>query len=100
MSTEVEQLRRWKAEALPVIAGLQEVGRALGLRLGTQITGRDAVDAALDLRNKRDRATEQLATARRAVADEVANLADDGARLSHGVVRRLEAVLEVTRDGA
>jgi hypothetical protein len=50
----VERLERWKAEALPVIAGLQEVGRALGLRLGEQITGRAAVDAALDLRNERD----------------------------------------------
>ena len=49
---EVHSLRRWKAEALPVMDGLQELGGALGLPLGTRITGREAVDAALDLRNR------------------------------------------------
>jgi hypothetical protein len=47
----VEQLRRWKAEALPVIAGLQDLGRALGLGLGVQITGPVAVEAARVLRS-------------------------------------------------
>lgn len=36
---QVESLERWKAEALEVISGLQELGRALGLPLGVQITG-------------------------------------------------------------
>jgi hypothetical protein len=49
---EVRQLRQWKAEALPVMDGLQKLGGALGLPLGSRITGREAVDAALDLRNK------------------------------------------------
>lgn len=48
---EAERLRRWKDEALPVLDGLQELGGALGLPLGSRITGRQAVDAALDLRN-------------------------------------------------
>ena len=51
-SGEVERLRQWKAEALPVLDGLQEVGRALGTPLGQRITGRESVDLALDLRNR------------------------------------------------
>ena len=52
---EVAHLRRWKAEALPVMSGLQELGRALGVGLGKSITARESVDLALDLRNDRDR---------------------------------------------
>lgn len=70
---ELDQLRRWKAEALPVIAGLQEVGRALGLRLGENITGRIAVDAALDLRNA---ATSERERAQTAVVDVLEPLID------------------------
>jgi hypothetical protein len=51
---ERDQLRRWKDEALPVIAGLQELGRALGLRLGVTITGPEGVKAAEELRAERD----------------------------------------------
>lgn len=36
----------------------------------------------------------RLAGVRRVLDDESANLADDGARLSHSVVRRIEAVLD------
>lgn len=36
---EVERLSRWKGEALPVMDGLQELGRALGLPPGARITG-------------------------------------------------------------
>lgn len=43
---ERDRLQRWKDEALPVIDGLQELGRALGLRLGTSITGPEAIKAA------------------------------------------------------
>ncbi len=42
---EVERLTRWKAEALPVIGGLQELGSALGLPLGERITGPAALEA-------------------------------------------------------
>lgn len=49
---ERDRLAKWKQEALEVISGLQEVGKALGIRPGVQITGREAVDAALDLRNQ------------------------------------------------
>jgi hypothetical protein len=43
---DLGKLRRWKAEALPVLAGLQELGEALGLPLGTRITGQEAAKAA------------------------------------------------------
>lgn len=46
LADEVERLRRWKAEALPVIDGLQDVGHALGLPLGTRITGPEAAEKA------------------------------------------------------
>jgi hypothetical protein len=49
---EVRNLRRWKEEALPVLAGMQELGTALGLRLGTQITGPEAVEAASALHQR------------------------------------------------
>ena len=35
---EIARLSRWKEEALPVLDGLQEIGRALGLPLGERIT--------------------------------------------------------------
>lgn len=49
---EVERLTRWKSEALPVLDGLQELGKALGLPLGERITGPAALAAveALKLR--------------------------------------------------
>lgn len=57
---EAERLTKWKTEALPVLTGLQELGRALGIGLGKRITSRDAVDAALDLRNERDKALAEV----------------------------------------
>ena len=36
---QVESLERWKVEAIEVMSGLRELGRALGLGLGVQITG-------------------------------------------------------------
>ena len=36
---QVERLEHWKAEALEVMSGLRELGKALGLGLGVQITG-------------------------------------------------------------
>jgi hypothetical protein len=51
---ERDRLQRWKDEALPVIAGLQELGRALGLRLGESITGPEAAKAAEAMRAERD----------------------------------------------
>ena len=51
---ERESLRRWKAEALPVLDGLQELGDVLRLPLGSQITGPEALTAAARLTRERD----------------------------------------------
>lgn len=61
---ELERLRKWKAEALEVMRGLEDVGHALGVELGERITGRTTVDRALDLRNERDRAVATVAAVR------------------------------------
>lgn len=50
----VERLSRWKREALPVLDGLQELGRALDLPLGTRITGTEALAAVERLTAERD----------------------------------------------
>lgn len=50
LEREAEHLRRWKAEALPVIAGLQEIGRELALPLGARVTGPDALEAIRGLK--------------------------------------------------
>lgn len=48
------ELSRWKAEALPVSEGLQELGKALGLPLGSRITGQEALAAVEHLTRERD----------------------------------------------
>lgn len=53
---EVEHLTSWKAEATALFDGLQDLGRALGLPLGTLVTGPDAVAAAQALHDARDEA--------------------------------------------
>ena len=52
--SEVERLERWKAEALEVMSGLQELGKALGLGLGVQITGPAALAEVARLTAERD----------------------------------------------
>ena len=46
-----------------------------------------------DWRARAEAAEAKVARVERALADELENLADDGARLSHSVVRRIEAAL-------
>lgn len=53
-ANEVERLRRWKAEVLSVIAGLQELGKTLDIPLGTSITGTEAAERAEALVAERD----------------------------------------------
>ena len=57
---EVERLTRWKSEAWPVMEGMQDLGAALGLRLGEFITGPAAVDAVVKLRARADAAEAAL----------------------------------------
>ena len=41
---EVAQLTRWKSEAMAVMGGLEELGRALNLPLGARITATSAAE--------------------------------------------------------
>lgn len=65
---EVRLLARWKNEALPVIAGLQELGAALGIPLGKHITGPDALEAVKAL-TARAEAAEQVVRRVRGMAE-------------------------------
>ena len=51
---QVESLERWKVEALEVMSGLRELGKALGLGLGVQITGPAALAEVTRLTAERD----------------------------------------------
>ena len=57
---ERDELRRWKAEAMPVLDGLQELGDVLRLPLGSQITGPEALTAACRLTRERDEARAEV----------------------------------------
>ena len=59
--SEVERLERWKAEALEVMSGLRELGKALGLGLGVQITGPAALAEVARLTAERDALAAQVA---------------------------------------
>jgi hypothetical protein len=61
---ERDQLRRWKAEAAPVLIGLQDLGKALGVPLGTRITGQTAAEQAAALVAERDLLRAQVAAVR------------------------------------
>lgn len=52
---ELDRLQRWKGEAIPVMLGLQDLGRALDIPLGTRITGEVAAKKAAALVAERDR---------------------------------------------
>ena len=51
---QVESLERWKFEALEVMSGLRELGKALGLGPGVQITGPAALAEVARLTAERD----------------------------------------------
>ena len=58
---QVERLERWKVEATEVMSGLRELGRALGLGLGVQITGPAALAEVERLTAERDALAAQVA---------------------------------------
>lgn len=66
---QVERLEAWKTEALPVMEGLQQLGDALGLRIGEQITGTAGLDAALALRARAKSAEAEVSTLRARLAE-------------------------------
>lgn len=51
---EVLELEAWKREALTVMDGLQELGKALGLPIGEQVTGPEALAKVKELKESRD----------------------------------------------
>ena len=61
MQKDVERLERWKAEATEVMSGLRELGKALGLGLGVQITGPAALAEVARLTAERDALAAQVA---------------------------------------
>jgi len=61
LTAEVERLERWKFEACEVMSGLRELGRALGLGLGVQITGPAALAEVERLTAERDALAAQVA---------------------------------------
>ena len=58
---QVESLERWKFEAIEVMSGLRELGKALGLGLGVQITGPAALAEVARLTAERDALAAQVA---------------------------------------
>ena len=58
---QVESLERWKFEAIEVMSGLRELGKALGLGLGVQITGPAALAEVERLTAERDALAAQVA---------------------------------------
>jgi uncharacterized protein (UPF0335 family) len=61
LTAEVERLERWKFEATEVMSGLRELGKALGLGLGVQITGPAALVEVERLTAERDALAAQVA---------------------------------------
>ncbi len=57
---QVERLERWKFEACEVMSRLRELGKALGLGLGVQITGPAALAEVERLTAERDAAVKRL----------------------------------------
>ena len=70
---EIERLADWKASALTVMDGLQELGQALGLPLGERITGPLACAAAQALNGRAEAAEEAIARMWGLVSDWQAN---------------------------
>ena len=66
---EVERLSRWQSDALPVIDGLQELGRSLGLILGDSVTGPKAHAAAEALKARAETAEAAIARVRELADD-------------------------------
>jgi len=73
LRSEVDQLRRWKAEAMEVMSGLEDLGKALELPLGESITGTVAAGRVARLKE----ALEALGRERNTWARQMADLRDE-----------------------
>ena len=74
---QVESLERWKFEACEVMSGLRELGKALGLGLGVQITGPAALAEVERLTAERDALAAQVAEGVHVTEVWVSDLATD-----------------------
>lgn len=83
---EVDRLTRWKNEALPVIDGLQELGRALDIPLGHSITGPDALVAVQQLQDTARHDAREIARLREEVRR--ARVTAAQTRLAQGVTEK------------
>ncbi len=106
LRAEVEQLARWKAEALLVMTGLQDLGKALNVPLGSPITGETAAKAAMDLRTALDEERARSARYAQRIADQsrtMQNALDVAIKETEAnvgaMLDRLVALAEVGEDG-
>ncbi|MGB3602742.1 MAG: hypothetical protein WBA38_04220 [Gordonia sp. (in: high G+C Gram-positive bacteria)] len=79
LADEVEKLRVWRSEALTVTAGLQDLGKALGVPLGHRITGPDATERA------------------QALVAEVKKLRAEKAAAERGLIANRDAAIHMTK---
>lgn len=77
----------WKAEATLLFDGMQDLGRALGLPLGTLVTGPEAVKAAEALKARADAAPEATETVEWAVRAEDGRTAHTSEETARDVAR-------------
>ena len=87
-AAERERLRRWKDEALPVLDGLQELGQALGIPLGSRITGQEALAAVERLTRERDEARDEVERLR-AIESGI-----EAVHVKHEIAERLAGIRE------
>ena len=87
---EVRRLTRWQFEAMSVMAGLQGLGSALGMRLGESITGHAAAEAARALTARAEAAEVEVVTLRAKVAE--------GRRIVGMLAETVESECEDERD--
>lgn len=92
MQKDVERLERWKAEATEVMSGLRELGKALGLGLGVQITGPAALAEVARLTAERDDLAAKVA--------QIEAMAESGVAAEAKAVEELEVTVAVVREYA
>ena len=87
LTAEVERLERWKFEATEVMSGLRELGKALGLGLGVQITGPAALAEV-----------ERLTAERKPIAYSLLAFADRLASMSRRLSRHVNCAKAIARN--
>lgn len=94
----IDRLNRWKAEALPVLDGLQGLGKALDLPLGTQTTGTEALLSVRALIDDRDSLRETLASLRGLVSEHRRTVTPAPYTTERALIERLTSLIPPTGD--